>query len=145
MKLVVGLGNPGRKYHGTRHNVGFDVLAELARRWSATTRSMHDAEVADTLIEGERVLLCAPQTFMNLSGRAVRPILDFYEENVDTIMSEVFIKNAGSDDMLKGKTEKDSYGDLVLGRSYRFLAEERHGGYMPMALAVEPNLLHQGC
>lgn len=80
MKLIVGLGNPGRKYVGTRHNIGFDVLAELARRNGApTTRSAFDAEIAEAAVGGERVLLAAPQTFMNLSGRSVRQILDFYK------------------------------------------------------------------
>ena len=86
MKLVVGLGNPGQKYSGTRHNVGFDVLAALARRWSAETRPVDEAEVADVVIQGQRVLLCAPQTFMNLSGRAVRPIVDFYKIPYDQIL-----------------------------------------------------------
>jgi PTH1 family peptidyl-tRNA hydrolase len=80
MKLIVGLGNPGREYVGTRHNIGFDVLAELARRRTAPApRSAYNAQLIDTDVGGERVLLAAPQTFMNLSGRSVRQILDFYK------------------------------------------------------------------
>jgi PTH1 family peptidyl-tRNA hydrolase len=80
MKLIVGLGNPGRKYVGTRHNVGFDVVAELSRRASAPApRKAFDSELAEIAVGDERVLLAAPQTFMNLSGRAVRQILDFYK------------------------------------------------------------------
>lgn len=80
MKLIVGLGNPGRKYDGTRHNVGFDVIAELARRNSGSApRSDFDALIAEAVIGRERVLLAAPQTYMNLSGRSVRQILDFYK------------------------------------------------------------------
>jgi peptidyl-tRNA hydrolase, PTH1 family len=80
MKLIVGLGNPGRKYAGTRHNVGFDVLAALARRGGAPSpRSVFEADLTETNIGGERTLLLAPQTFMNLSGRAVRQALDFYK------------------------------------------------------------------
>jgi PTH1 family peptidyl-tRNA hydrolase len=80
MKLIVGLGNPGRKYVGTRHNIGFDVVAELARRGSAAApRNAFDSELTEVAIAGDRVLLAAPQTFMNLSGRAVRQILDFYK------------------------------------------------------------------
>jgi len=80
MKLIVGLGNPGRKYVGTRHNVGFDVVAELSRRGSAPApRKAFESELAEIAIGDERVLLAAPQTFMNLSGRAVRQILDFYK------------------------------------------------------------------
>jgi PTH1 family peptidyl-tRNA hydrolase len=80
MKLIVGLGNPGRKYVGTRHNVGFDVVAELSRRASAPApRKAFDSGLAEIAVGDERVLLAAPQTFMNLSGRAVRQILDFYK------------------------------------------------------------------
>src|SRR5690349_12898386 len=80
MKLIVGLGNPGRKYAGTRHNIGFEVLAELGRRnQAAAPRSAFEAEISEVAIAGERVLLASPQTFMNLSGRSVRKILDFYK------------------------------------------------------------------
>lgn len=80
MKLIVGLGNPGRKYVGTRHNVGFDVVAELSRRGSAAApRRAFDAELTEIAVGGERVLLAAPQSYMNLSGRPVRQILDFYK------------------------------------------------------------------
>lgn len=87
MKIIVGLGNPGRKYVGTRHNVGFDVVAEIARRTSATApRSAFEAEVVETRLEDERALLAAPQTFMNLSGRSVRKILDFYKLAVSELL-----------------------------------------------------------
>jgi PTH1 family peptidyl-tRNA hydrolase len=80
MKLVVGLGNPGPKYRRTRHNVGFDVLAELARRHGAGSPTVkHEAEIAEVHIGGEKILLVAPQTYMNLSGRAVWPLVDFYK------------------------------------------------------------------
>ncbi|HTU26647.1 MAG TPA: aminoacyl-tRNA hydrolase [Pirellulales bacterium] len=80
MKLVVGLGNPGRKYVGTRHNVGFVVLGELARRFGASkAKSAVDAEWSETLIGSEKTLLVWPQTFMNLSGSAVLRLRDFYK------------------------------------------------------------------
>ena len=73
MKLIVGLGNPGRKYVGTRHNVGFDVLQILAKRLGIDRwQSQFEAEIADGRIGEERVLLLAPTTYMNLSGRAVK-------------------------------------------------------------------------
>jgi PTH1 family peptidyl-tRNA hydrolase len=79
LKLVVGLGNPGRKYERTRHNIGFEVLAELARRHSApATKARFESELTEILLNGRRVILAAPQTYMNLSGRAVRQIIDFY-------------------------------------------------------------------
>ncbi len=80
MKVVVGLGNPGRKYVGTRHNVGFEVLAVLAQRSVAEPpRTKFEAELTEVLVGAERLLLVAPQTFMNLSGRAVRQVMDFYK------------------------------------------------------------------
>ena len=87
MKVVAGLGNPGRKYQETRHNVGFEVLAELAKRFSgAAPKRQFEADVGEILVGSERVLLVAPQTFMNLSGRSVRQVLDFYKLPVDDLL-----------------------------------------------------------
>jgi peptidyl-tRNA hydrolase, PTH1 family len=82
-RLVVGLGNPGRRYRGTRHNVGFDVVELLADRWQASSSGQRfDALLADAApSRGGRmakVTLVEPQTFMNRSGRAVRQAMDFY-------------------------------------------------------------------
>lgn len=87
MKIVVGLGNPGRKYVGTRHNVGFDVLVVLAERFSAEKwRPGFEAEVTEIQIGSERLLLVAPQTFMNLSGRSVRAVVNFYKVPLQQIL-----------------------------------------------------------
>ncbi len=80
MKIVVGLGNPGKRYSGTRHNVGFEVLHRLAEGpgvGRATER--FDAEYVEWTEAGEKVLLIKPLTFMNLSGGAVRKFVDFYQ------------------------------------------------------------------
>lgn len=89
MKLIVGLGNPGAKYNQTRHNVGFDVIAELARRHPPSiARERFQANVAETTIEGEKVLLIRPLTFMNLSGESVQTAKDFYKlENAELIVA----------------------------------------------------------
>lgn len=80
MKIVVGLGNPGDKYVGTRHNIGFDVLAEFGRRWGATKPKVRfEAEMSEVLCISERLLLVAPQTFMNLSGRSVQQFVRFFQ------------------------------------------------------------------
>ena len=77
--LVVGLGNPGRKYDATRHNVGFEVVAELARRFFADApRNKFEAEFTETRIADKPVMLVAPQTYMNLSGRSVRQFVEFF-------------------------------------------------------------------
>jgi peptidyl-tRNA hydrolase, PTH1 family len=83
MKLVVGLGNPGRKYAGTRHNVGFEVLDVLARRWNAEWESAPRG--IEGLVARDRAadtLLAKPLTFMNLSGPAVVGLLQFFKIEV---------------------------------------------------------------
>src|SRR5438132_1006143 len=80
MKIVVGLGNPGKKYDGTRHNVGFRVVDTLALGPGVSSfQSRFDAEVAELREGDDKVLVVKPATFMNLSGRAVRQVMDFYQ------------------------------------------------------------------
>ena len=87
MKLIVGLGNPGGKYEGTRHNIGFGVIRQLAKRHSAKPgRNKFDGEMQECSIEAERCLLLMPHTFMNLSGRSVRKTMDFYKIAIDDLL-----------------------------------------------------------
>lgn len=80
MKLVVGLGNPGKKYSETRHNLGFKVVNELAHRHRIEKEeNRFDAIVGHCRINAEKTLLVKPLTFMNLSGKAVQPIMRFYK------------------------------------------------------------------
>ncbi len=80
MKLIVGLGNPGKKYADTRHNVGFRVIAELHSRFGSPRPSTKfESEWAQVIHQGEKILLQSPLTFMNLSGKSVRGITDFYK------------------------------------------------------------------
>ena len=80
MKVIVGLGNPGPKYAGTRHNVGFEVIDYLAAApHCGPFRAKFQSLVAELKEGGEPVLLVKPETFMNLSGRAVRQVVDFYK------------------------------------------------------------------
>ena len=76
MKLIVGLGNPGRRYRSTPHNLGFEVVDLLAMRWHASfvARSSERADVAEARVGGETALLAKPSTFMNLSGQSVRAL-----------------------------------------------------------------------
>ncbi|MCL5269019.1 MAG: aminoacyl-tRNA hydrolase [bacterium] len=73
MKIVIGLGNPGRRYEATAHNLGFDVADEVARRWRLTWResAREQAVLTEGLVAGSPVLLAKPMTFMNLSGQTV--------------------------------------------------------------------------
>jgi PTH1 family peptidyl-tRNA hydrolase len=87
MKVIVGLGNPGPKYAGTRHNVGFDVVDYLAAGPGCTPfREKFEAFVSEMKDGDETILLVKPLTFMNLSGRAVRAILDFYKVPVENLL-----------------------------------------------------------
>jgi PTH1 family peptidyl-tRNA hydrolase len=87
MKVVVGLGNPGRKYHSTRHNVGFEVLEELSQRHQASKpKSDFEAEIAEIRLNEEKVLLVFPQTYMNLSGRTVGRLVKFYQLPVEDVL-----------------------------------------------------------
>jgi peptidyl-tRNA hydrolase, PTH1 family len=80
LHLIVGLGNPGPKYARNRHNIGFMALDAMARRWNAKPwKSKFQAEITDITVDGERVLLMKPQTFMNESGRAVGEAMRFHK------------------------------------------------------------------
>lgn len=80
MKCIVGLGNPGKKYEDTRHNIGFMVIDELLRRLNETlSKNKFNCHFTIATIAGEKVLLVKPQTFMNLSGEGVKPLIDYFE------------------------------------------------------------------
>ncbi|HEY9722721.1 MAG TPA: aminoacyl-tRNA hydrolase [Oscillatoriaceae cyanobacterium] len=81
MKLVVGLGNPGPEYAGTRHNVGFMVVERLGREWGASgrTEARLQSVVGEGRLNGEKIILAQPTTFMNLSGESVSKLLHWYK------------------------------------------------------------------
>lgn len=88
MKVVVGLGNPGKQYEGTRHNAGFMVVERLSRAWGVKGKldTRFEALVGEGHFGSEKVLLVEPLTFMNLSGRAVQKILHFYKLTPDDLL-----------------------------------------------------------
>lgn len=87
MKMIVGLGNVGKKYENTRHNVGFSVVEELANRYQVDfNQEKFEALLATTFISGEKVLLVKPTTFMNDSGRVVGPLMNYFDMTVDDII-----------------------------------------------------------
>ncbi|HLA85376.1 MAG TPA: aminoacyl-tRNA hydrolase [Thermoguttaceae bacterium] len=87
MRLIVGLGNPTRKYHRTRHNVGFMVLAELAKKYGAgRPKSKFHGELVEATIEGQRALLLSPLTYMNRSGVSVHEARDFYKLPLENLL-----------------------------------------------------------
>ena len=117
MKVLVGLGNPGKKYAGTRHNVGFEVVAELAYRHGyaqggTKPKVKFEAEISELAVAGQKLLLVAPQTYMNASGRAVRQLADFFQiaandllvacDDINLKLGQLRIRRSGSSGGQKG-------------------------------------------
>ena len=108
MHLIVGLGNPGAEYAQTRHNAGFLLVEKLAAQWKAdwTNERKFKARMAKSDRQGKRVLLCEPQTFMNLSGETVGDVADFYQlplpqlivavDDADLPFGEIRLRPGGS-------------------------------------------------
>lgn len=132
-KLVVGLGNPGTKYAGTRHNIGFEVVDRLAQSGAATgfTRRF-DGLLTEIEVDYRRTLLLKPETFMNLSGRSVRQAMQFYKletasgllvicDDLNLPLGKIRLKPSGSDGGQKGLRDitaqlgTDQYSRLRLG------------------------------
>ena len=80
MYIIAGLGNPDRQYEGTRHNVGFDVIDRLSDKYDiAVDTKKNRALIGKGIIEGQKVILAKPQTYMNLSGESIRSLVDYYK------------------------------------------------------------------
>lgn len=87
MKLIVGLGNPGRDYAGTRHNIGFGVVTRISDKYNIPLGSKeHKAVCGKGMIGSEKVIIAQPQTFMNLSGESVRSLADYYKVECEDII-----------------------------------------------------------
>ncbi|MBR4178099.1 MAG: aminoacyl-tRNA hydrolase [Bacilli bacterium] len=87
MKLIVGLGNPGKKYELTRHNCGFLIIDNFAKKHCLSFKSKYNGLYTEQLINGEKVILLKPQTYMNLSGNCVQKFVKFY--NID--MNDLYV------------------------------------------------------
>ncbi len=91
MYIIVGLGNPSPEYAGTRHNAGFEVVQILADRFGIETDYIkHRAICGKGVIEGNKVMLAMPQTFMNLSGESVRMLVDYYKIDVSSELIVIY-------------------------------------------------------
>lgn len=87
MFLIVGLGNPGREYENTRHNIGFAAMDVLAEKYNIDiNRTKFKGEYGEGFINGNKVILLKPYTFMNLSGESVREAIDFYKLTEDQVL-----------------------------------------------------------
>ncbi len=124
MFLVVGLGNPGAEYAATRHNVGFMAADELHRRYNfAPWRAKFDGQIAEGQIDGEKVYLLKPQTYMNLSGNSVVKAAHFYKilpQNIVVIHDDMDLPT----DKIKAKLGGGSGG---------------HNGIKSIDAAITPN------
>ncbi|MBJ6361280.1 aminoacyl-tRNA hydrolase [Paenibacillus sp. GCM10012307] len=107
MKWIAGLGNPGTTYQGTRHNVGFLVVDELARRFDIkVTQSKCKALLGEGNVNGTKVVLIKPMTYMNLSGESLRAFMDYYKadladgivvyDDLDTDLGRIRLRYQGS-------------------------------------------------
>lgn len=107
-KMIVGLGNPGDKYEKTKHNMGFMAIDLLAKDYGVnfSLEKTFMAEVASTFVNGEKIFLVKPQTFMNESGRAIQPLLTYYNldpadltvivDDMDSAVGRVRLRQKGS-------------------------------------------------
>lgn len=87
MKLIVGLGNPGKQYENTRHNIGFEVIDELSDRFSIPlNQSKFKGLYGIGFHQGEKVILLKPLTYMNLSGESIRAVCDYYQIDIENIV-----------------------------------------------------------
>jgi len=84
--LVAGLGNPGREYAATRHNVGWMVVDELARRHGGSWRSKFSGQVAEMRLDGARLALVKPETYMNESGRSIAAAAQFFKTPIESVL-----------------------------------------------------------
>lgn len=128
MKIICGLGNPGREYEGHRHNIGFMVLDALAARWKAPfTSRKFDGELAQASYAGDKVLLLKPQTFMNLSGTSLGAAARFYKvpaadvlvvhDELDLPFGQLMLKAGGGTGGHNGLNSiREAWGEEGYGR-----------------------------
>ena len=107
MFVLVGLGNPGKKYEDTRHNIGFNIINVLAETLGIEVNKMkHKSLVGSKFVDGEKIMLVKPQTYMNKSGEAVRDIVNYYDvpleniliiyDDIDTEIGKIRLRKNGS-------------------------------------------------
>ena len=117
--LVVGLGNPGREYARNRHNVGWLVVEELARRRGGSWRSKFSGQLAEVRIDGHKVALLKPETYMNESGRAVQAAARFFKVDPDAIL---VVHDEGDFDL--GRLQARLGGGLAGHNGLRSIAQQ---------------------
>jgi peptidyl-tRNA hydrolase, PTH1 family len=117
--LVVGLGNPGREHVDTRHNIGWLVVDELARRGGASFRSKFSGQLAETRVDDARIALLKPETYMNLSGRSVQPAARFFKVDPEHLL---VVHDEGDFDL--GRLQARLGGGLAGHNGLRSIAQQ---------------------
>ena len=161
LHLIVGLGNPGAEYAKTRHNAGFLLVEKLAARWKSewTNERKFSARMAKAERNGARVLLCQPQTFMNLSGEAVGAVVDFYRlplagilvavDDADLPLGEIRLRPGGGNgghhglESIEQHLASREYARLRLGIGRRDTAREITGHVLGRFDAAEQELIEK--
>ena len=91
MYIIAGLGNPGKEYSGTRHNAGFIVVDAISEKYGiAVTEKKHKALIGKGVMDGNKVILVKPQTFMNLSGESLREVMDYYKADSESELIVIY-------------------------------------------------------
>ncbi len=142
MKLIVGLGNPGKEYDCTRHNLGFAAIDALAAKYDAkfTLNKKFNAETAETFINGEKIILAKPQTFMNKSGVSVQAMMGYFNittdrvwilyDDIDLDIGSVRVRRTGSSAGHKGvQSIIDNIGTQEFPR-FRMGIKDDHCDYL---------------
>jgi len=117
--VVAGLGNPGREYERTRHNVGWMVLDELARQTGASWRGKFSGQLAETRLDGDRLALVKPETYMNESGRSIAAALRFFKVPPEQLL---VVHDEGDFDL--GRLQARAGGGLAGHNGLRSIAQE---------------------
>ena len=146
MYIIAGLGNPTAQYEGTRHNVGFDVIDVIAKQYNISVDVRKSrAFIGKGMIEGQKVILVKPQTYMNLSGESIRGLVDYYkidpENELVVIYDDVSLDVGQLRIRIKvgvgEKPKKYDLADYVLGHFSKGEKEQMEEGYHNAMRAVE--------
>lgn len=134
MYIIVGLGNPGKEYANTRHNIGFDVIDRLAEKEGISVlEKKHKAIIGKGYVEGQKCILAKPQTFMNLSGESVRELIDYYK--VDETTELIVISDDISLDVGQIRIRKKGSAGGHNGLK-NIIAHLGHDGFMRIKMGV---------
>ncbi|MCL2436909.1 MAG: aminoacyl-tRNA hydrolase [Clostridiales bacterium] len=140
MHIIVGLGNPGKRYENTRHNAGFITIDRIAEKYGIHVNKIkHKALVGEGIISGQKVLLVKPQTYMNLSGESIREIISYYKiemenlvviyDDIDIPLGQLRIRKQGSAGTHNGmksiiyQIQSDAFPRIRIG-----IGNDRRGG-----------------